>query len=88
MTRRKKKNILNDIAAFKITGLHEDNKIHEDEDEVGSCDDDFTLFGDDRHEYLLVDENIIKYKGRAVYFIQYIISKEKPIKHGIKVFVK
>ena len=33
---------------------------------------------------ITVDESMIKYCGRAVYFIQYM--PKKPIKHGIKVF--
>jgi len=33
---------------------------------------------------LSVDESMIKYKGRAIKFVQYM--PRKPIKHGIKVF--
>ena len=36
-------------------------------------------------ERICIDESMIKYMGRAVYFIQY--NPKKPIKHGIKVFV-
>ena len=31
-----------------------------------------------------VDESMIKYKGRAIAWIQYM--RDKPIKHGIKVY--
>ncbi len=35
-------------------------------------------------ERVTIDESIVKYKGRAIAFIQY--NPKKPIKHGIKVF--
>ena len=35
-------------------------------------------------ERLVVDESMIKYKGRAISWVQYMAAK--PIKHGIKVF--
>ena len=36
-------------------------------------------------ECVCIDESMIKYMGRAIYFVQY--NPRKPIKHGIKVFV-
>ena len=35
-------------------------------------------------EKVTIDESMIKYKGRAVCFVQYMPAK--PIKHGIKVY--
>ncbi len=35
-------------------------------------------------QHLAIDESMIKYMGRAIKFVQYM--KNKPIKHGIKVF--
>ena len=36
-------------------------------------------------KHVTIDESMIKYMGRAVFFVQYMPAK--PIKHGIKVFV-
>ncbi len=35
-------------------------------------------------KHLAIDESMIKYMGRSINFVQYM--KNKPIKHGIKVF--
>ena len=51
--RRKNKNILHDIAGFKITGLNEQYNINEEE--VGSSDDNFALFGDDEMRMFIYD---------------------------------